>query len=183
MEILKTRSFDKSRKTSDAVSIAPPSPSSPSPCTSTPVKNNVDLSVNLTSSVLIDDETVHRSVVDMSEDSDSSQQQPKDNQIKEPRGSLTKSKKDWLSQFSANFVEIVVQGLESSMRSKVKANIEEGKKLPPKQNKSVISSVNHKIFKYVGSQRPDASLCRYVIDKLLFSSFPWQNITGTWLTW
>ena len=35
-----------------------------------------------------------------------------------------------------------------------------GKKLSPKQNKSVIASVNHEIFKFVGNQRPDASMCR-----------------------
>ena len=76
------------------------------------------------------------------------------------RGTLNQSKKDWLSQFSANFVEIVVNGLEASMRTKVKSSIEGKKKLTPKQNKSVIAAVNHEIFKFIGNQRPDANMCR-----------------------
>ena len=77
------------------------------------------------------------------------------------RGSLSSSKQDWLAVLDRSFIDKVVGGLESSMRSQVSTNIQNGKKLTPKQNKSVIGSVNHEIFKFIGNQRPDANLCRY----------------------
>ena len=121
--------------------------------TSTPVKDKLDLVLDFHDDDL-DNET------DLPETSISSQKQANLGNSDGSRGTLNKSKKDWLSHFSANFVEIVVQGLEASMRSKVKSSIEGGIKLSPKQNKSVIAAVNHEIFQFVGNQRPDASMCR-----------------------
>lgn len=121
--------------------------------TSTPVKDKLDLTLDFQ-----DDEFANET--DVTEVSILSQKQANLSNSDGARGTLKKSKKDWLSQLSANFVEIVVQGLEASMRSKVKSSIEGEKKLSPKQNKSVIAAVNHEIFKFVGNQRPDASMCR-----------------------
>ena len=77
------------------------------------------------------------------------------------KGSLQMSRKSFIDKLDENFVESVVQGLESSLRSEVRSKIEEKIKLSPKQNKSVIASVNHLIFEYVGAQRPDINMCRY----------------------
>ena len=77
-----------------------------------------------------------------------------------PRGSQGSSKQQWLSALDANFVNKIVGGLEVSLRGAVEQNIRERKKLAPKQNKAVKSSVNHQIFQFIGNQRPDANLCR-----------------------
>lgn len=77
------------------------------------------------------------------------------------KGSLQMSRKSFIDKLDENFVESVVQGLESSLRSEVRSKIEQKIKLSPKQNKSVIASVNHLIFEYVGAQRPDINMCRY----------------------
>ena len=71
------------------------------------------------------------------------------------------SRKTWLEQFDANFVQIVVDGLESTLREQVRNSISNKEKLIPIENKAVIRAVNHEIYKFMGgSQRPDASLCR-----------------------
>ena len=77
------------------------------------------------------------------------------------RATLIISRKTWLEQFDANFVQIVVDGLESTLREQVRNSISNKEKLIPIENKAVIRAVNHEIYKFMGgSQRPDASLCR-----------------------
>ena len=79
------------------------------------------------------------------------------------KGSVHESKKSFIAKLNANFVETVILGLESSLRSDVRLRLEKNSKLTPKQNKSVIAAVNHLIFEYVGYQRPDMELCRYIL--------------------
>ena len=78
-----------------------------------------------------------------------------------PRETLNISRKTWLEKFDANFVQIVVDGLESTLREQVRNSISNKVKLIPIENKAVIRAVNHEIYRFMGgSQRPDASLCR-----------------------
>ena len=78
-----------------------------------------------------------------------------------PRETLDISRKTWLEKFDANFVQIVVDGLESTLREQVRNSISNKVKLIPIENKAVIRAVNHEIYRFMGgSQRPDASLCR-----------------------
>ena len=80
---------------------------------------------------------------------------------RESDGLIVKSRREWLSRFDANFVDIVVQGLDSAKREPVRESISNGVKLSSKLNKAVIASVNHELHSLLGPQRPDASLCRY----------------------
>ena len=75
-----------------------------------------------------------------------------------------KSKQAWLSNLRSHFVEIAVDGLEISLRDKVSEKIKQKKKLTPKENMSLIHSINHHIFKWTGPQTPDSSLTRYVFS-------------------
>ena len=72
------------------------------------------------------------------------------------------SKQEWLSDLSYNFLEIVIGGLEVSLRGKVSQKVKEKKKLTPKENMSLVHSVNHHIFNWKGPQTPDGSLSRHV---------------------
>ena len=76
------------------------------------------------------------------------------------------SKQEWLSNLNQHFVEIVVGGLEVSLRQKVAEKIEKKTKLNPKENMSLIHSINFHIFQFIGKQRPDNSLCRLVLCNL-----------------
>ena len=79
------------------------------------------------------------------------------------RFSFSYSKQDWLNNFSVNFSSIVVDGMEASLRSKVAKSIKEDVQLKGRENQAVVNSVNHHIFQFKGSQRPDKDLCRYCI--------------------
>ena len=67
---------------------------------------------------------------------------------------------EWLPNLNKHFIDKVVEGLEASLRDDVMNRIQGGEKLTPKQKKSVISSLNHEIFQFIGSQRLDKNLCR-----------------------
>ena len=82
------------------------------------------------------------------------------------KGSVHESKKSFIAKLNANFVDTIILGLESSLRSDVRLKLEKNSKLTPKQNKSVIAAVNHLIFEYVGYQRPDMELCRYILCRI-----------------
>ena len=71
------------------------------------------------------------------------------------------SKQEWLGILNKDFLAIVVGGLEVSLRSKVAEKINRNVKLTPKENISLVHSINHHIFQFIGKQRPDSSLCRY----------------------
>ena len=83
------------------------------------------------------------------------------------------SKQEWLSHLSSNFLEIVIGGLEVSLRAKVSQKVKEKKKLTPKENMSLVHSVNHHIFNWKGPQTPDGSLSRYV-DMINIGILLWQ---------
>ena len=71
------------------------------------------------------------------------------------------SKQEWLSDLNQDFEDIVVGGLEVGLRGQVEDNIKMKVKMTPKQNMALIHSINHHIYKFIGKQRPDSSLCRY----------------------
>lgn len=75
-------------------------------------------------------------------------------------GVRTTSKQDWLFNFRANFFSIVIGNMEIGMRTKVSQSIEKKVALRGKENQAVINSVNHTIYEFVGSQRPEKALCR-----------------------
>ena len=75
-------------------------------------------------------------------------------------GVRTTSKQDWLFNFQANFFSIVIENMEIGMRTKVSQSIEKKVALRGKENQAVINSVNHTIYEFVGSQRPEKALCR-----------------------
>ena len=77
------------------------------------------------------------------------------------------SKQDWLSNLNCNFAEIVIGGLEVSLREKVRNKFETKTKLTPKENMAMVHSVNHHILLWIGIQRPESSLCRYVFNVCL----------------
>ena len=71
------------------------------------------------------------------------------------------SKQEWLSNLNSSFVDIVIGGLEVSLRDKVRHKFGSKIKLSPKENMAMVHSINHHIFKWIGNQRPESSLCRY----------------------
>ena len=76
-------------------------------------------------------------------------------------GSRTTSKQEFLSNLNSHFTDIVVGGMEASMRKIVSSSIEEKRPLKGKANQAVINSINHHILEYIGrNQRPDKGLCR-----------------------
>ena len=77
-----------------------------------------------------------------------------------PDGPRTKSKQEWLHDFGSNFIDIVVGGMEASIRKLVASSIHEKKALKGKSNQAVINSVNHAIFEFIGNQRPTKEFCR-----------------------
>jgi len=81
-----------------------------------------------------------------------------------PDGPRTKSKQEWLHDFSSKFLEIVVGGMEASIRKSVANSIHEKKALKGKANQAVINSVNHAIFEFIGNQRPTKEFCRDVAE-------------------
>ena len=135
--------------------------------TSTPVRgndfhdNDFDMSVNASESVQNNESNLlfKESSVSSQEDSSAINKIKSSSVVKHP-GSLQKSRKDFLVNLEANFVDTVVLGLEASLRVGVKTKVDQNIKLSPKENKSVIASVNHLIYEYVGAQRPDMDICR-----------------------
>ena len=79
----------------------------------------------------------------------------------ESDGLIVKSRRDLLARLDANFVDIVVQGLDSAKRGLVRESISNGVKLASKLYKAAIASINHELHSLLWSQRPDASLCWY----------------------
>ena len=85
-----------------------------------------------------------------------------------PPGVLSLSKLEWLADFSLRFTEIVVGGIEASLRQKVGTCIKEKMPLKGKLNQAVINSVIHHTFEFNGCHRPSKDLCRWKIF-----SFSW----------
>ena len=147
---------------------------SPTPSTSTPKKNLTGENTRVIdchiSKIFLEDQVManEANVLVASENDDvtcSSKEIPSSSGTS--RGSLSKTRQEWLSNMDKSFVKIIVGDLQASMREQVKKNIQDRKKLTPNQNKAVIASVNHQIHLFIGKQRPDAELCRYI---LLFPS-------------
>ena len=98
------------------------------------------------------------------DDEDEDQTEPaKAGPSAKPTGSHTQSKLEWLGDFSHRFTDIVVGGIEASLRLKVSTCIQEKMPLKGKLNQAVINSVNHHIFEFIGCHRPGIDLCRWNI--------------------
>ena len=69
---------------------------------------------------------------------------------------------EWLSNLSRNFESIVLGGMSASLWDEVTKTLSNNGELKGKQNQAVINSVNHHLFQFIGRQRPESSLSRYV---------------------
>merc|ERR1712086_1227465 len=79
--------------------------------------------------------------------------------------------KDWIAHFDENFIEIVLENMQAAARRETAISIKYHEKLSPRNNSSVINSINFHAFKFIGAVRPDASFCR-VLASLLRKKIP-----------
>ena len=78
------------------------------------------------------------------------------------KGERGKTTLEWLSNLSRNFESIVLGGMSASLWDEVTKTLLNNGELKGKQNQAVINSVNHHLFQFIGRQRPESSLSRYV---------------------
>ena len=124
-------------------------------------QDEFDTSVNSSEEIPIDQsEDMFKDISTTSQDDPPSIKNINPSLAVKPQGSLQQSRKDFLSNLGTNFVETVILGLEASLRPGVRTKIDQNVKLSPKENKSVIASVNFLINEYVGAQRPPMDICR-----------------------
>ena len=111
---------------------------------------------------MIDENSLNESIFSASSPSNTPVQSSYDNSTKVTTtpDSTKKAKGDWLSNLDRQFKEIVIGGLEAAVRDKVLKSIASGAQLGFKENQAIIHSVCYHMYGYIGSQRPDPSLCR-----------------------
>lgn len=84
---------------------------------------------------------------------------------------MPKEIKDWMKHLDDNFLEIVLENMDGTNRSETAISIQNRMRLSPRQNMSVIHSINFHTYKFIGSVRPDMSLCR-ILALLLEQKLP-----------
>ena len=71
------------------------------------------------------------------------------------------SKQEWFANLRHHFDDVVLGGMEISMRKKVYKCIKDKSPLNVKETQAVVNSLNHHIHEYVGTTRPEKMLYRY----------------------
>ena len=72
----------------------------------------------------------------------------------------TMSINDWLKHIEDNFIPLIFEGLNASTRASVVEAMKTNQELNYKQAMSIIHSLNHQVFQYIGHVRPDPTLCQ-----------------------
>ena len=78
---------------------------------------------------------------------------------------------DWLKNLDEKFFEIIFENMDSVTRDETAVAVQNHVRLSPKQNSSLINSLNFHTFKLIGAVRPDQSLCR-VLATILKNKLP-----------